>query len=38
MLEQLQQDEIDQLNKIIAAIEDQSVGSNPFFEQIEQCE
>lgn len=38
MEEQLQQDEIDQLNKIIASIEDQSVGANPFFEQIEQCE
>jgi len=32
MEEQLQQDEIDQLNKIIASIEDQSVGANPFFE------
>ena len=38
MEEQLQQDEIDQLNKIIEAIADTSVGSNPFAEQIEQCD
>jgi len=32
------QDEIDKLKKITSAIEDTSVGSNPFFEHIELCE
>lgn len=38
MEEQLQQDEIDQLHKIIASIEDQTIASNPFADQIELCD
>lgn len=38
MEEQLQQDEIDQLHKIIASIEDQTIASSPFADQIDLCD
>jgi hypothetical protein len=38
MEEQLKKTETENLAKIQAAIDDQSVGSNPLFEHIELCE
>ena len=38
MEEQLKASEIEQLDRIEQAIKDNALGTNPMFEQIEQCE
>lgn len=38
MEEQLKNDEIEKLKKIDEAILDKAIGTNPMFDQIEQCE